>query len=346
MQRVESQAIWLALIFGGVGALAGLIVSAAQGYVRLAGSGSFGLVAAVLATVVAAVVSAVGYWRSRNRPGQEWRLGLGRWTTGVTVVSVVLVHSALAFLGTYALYVVLSLAFIGINVNGLFAVVMMGATLGLTAFLVFPSVAQMTTQRMSTLLMSYVVVGCLTSAVTTSDPLWWRVHFSQLGTYGDISSWMFNATLVAAGLLVTSFAVYLSNDMRALVTLGKLSDAASPHWAARLFVILGVMLAGVGLVPVDVSFLVHTICASGMAVVFLILLIGGRKRLAGMASGYFVASWSILAGVAVSIVLFLTRVFSVTAFEIVVFVLIFGWIAVFIRFLGLAAEKDQRDARD
>ncbi|MGC4176048.1 DUF998 domain-containing protein [Demequina sp.] len=338
--RVESQAIWLALVCGGVGALAGLVLTSVNGYVRLSGADSFGLAAAALATVVAALVSAVGYWRSRNRPGQEWRLTLGRWTTFVTLLSVVLVHSALAFLGTYALYVVLSLAFIGLNVSGLFAAVMMGATLGLVAFLVFPSVAQVTTQRLSTLLMSYVVVGCLTAAVTTSDPLWWRVHFSQLGTFGDISSWMFNATLVAAGLLVTTFAVYLAHDIRELVAAGKLANASAPQWAARLFVILGVMLAGVGLVPVDVSFLVHTICASGMAVVFLILLIGGRSRLAGMESGYFVAAWAILAGIAVSIALFLARVFSVTAFEIIVFVLIFGWIAVFIRFLGLAARND------
>ena len=58
---------------------------------------------------------------------------------------------------------------LGLNVHGLFALILMGATLGLTAYLVFPSVARMTTQRMSTLLMAYVVVGCLTSAVTTSD---------------------------------------------------------------------------------------------------------------------------------------------------------------------------------
>jgi hypothetical protein len=32
--------------------------------------------------------------------------------------------------------------------------------------------------------------------------------------------------------------------------------------------------------------------------------------------------------------------FSLTAFEIIVFALIFGWIAVFIRFLGVAGQRD------
>lgn len=338
--RVESQAIWLALVFGGIGAVAGLIVAGAQPYVRLAGSGSFGLVAAILATVVAGGVSWFGYQRSRTRAGQEWRLSLGSWTTIVTTASVVLVHAALAFLGTYALYVVLALAFMGLNVSGLFGAVMMGVTLGLVAYLVFPSVAQMTTQRMSTLLMAYIVVGCLTAAVTTSDPLWWREHFSQLGTYGDISSWMFNATLVAGGLLVTTFAVYISHDMRALVAAGRLKDESSPGMVSRMFVIMGVMLAGVGLVPVDISFWIHTISAAGMAIVFLVLIIRGRRKLRGMPSSYFVASWSIAIAIFATIAAYLTKVLGLTALEIIVFSLIFGWIMVFIRFLGLAAEED------
>lgn len=339
LERIESQAIWLALVLGGVGAITGLVVAAAQPYVRLAGSGSFGLVAAILATLVAGGVSWFGYQRSRNRLGQEWRLELGQWTTFVTILSVVVVHSALAFLGTYALYVVLSLAFLGLNVNGLFAAIMMGVTLGLVAYLVFPSVAQMTTQRMSTLLMAYIVVGCLTAAVTTSDPLWWREHFSQLGTYGDISSWMFNATLVAGGLLVTTFAVYISHDMRALVATGRLEDESSPRMVSTMFVVMGVMLAGVGLVPVDISFWIHTISAAGMAIVFLVLIIRGRRKLRGMPSGYFVASWSIAIAIFATIALYLTKVIGLTALEIIVFSLIFGWIMVFIRFLGLAAEK-------
>lgn len=338
--RIESQAIYLALVFGGLGAIAGLVVAAARPYVPLAGSRSFGLAAAFLAAGAAALISGVGYWRSRGRTSQEWRLGLGTWTTIVTMVAVVLVHLGLAFLGTYALYGLLSLAFIGLNVNGLFAAIMMGATLGLTAYFVFPSVANMTTRRLSTLLMAYVVVGSLTSAITTSDPLWWREHFSQLGTYGDISSWMFNATLVAGGLLVMTFAVYLAHDLRALVAAGRLSDESSPRAVGIRFIILGAMLAGVGLVPVDVSFWVHTVCASGMAIVFLTLLIGGRRYLAGLPRGYFVASLAILVAVIASVVLFFTKTIGVTALEILVFVLIFGWITVFIRFLGLAAEGE------
>lgn len=337
---IASTAIYVALACGAVGALVGLVFTRINPGPSLAGAGSFGFIAACGASAVAALVAAIGYWRSRNRPGQEWRQSLATWTTVVNTIAVVLVHTALAFLATYVTYLVLSLGLVGMPVMSFFGTVMMAVTLGLTAYLVFPSVAHMTTQRMMSLLMAFVVLGTLTSAVTTPDKEWWAVHFSQLGTYDDISSWIFNGTLVVGGLLVTTFAVYISHDMNALVDSGVLSDSSSPRTVSGLFVVMGVMLAGVGLVPVDVSFLIHTLSASGLAVVFMVLLIGGRKYLSGMPPTYFVVSWSFLAAILATIVLYVTQYFSLTALEITVFALIFGWIAVFISFLGVAGERD------
>jgi len=57
---------------------------------------------------------------------------------------------------------------------------------------------------------------------------------------------------------------------------------------------------------------------------------------------YFVSAWSFLGALVASIVLFVPAVgfFSLTAFEIIVFALIFGWIAVFIRFLGVSGQRE------
>ncbi len=328
------------MISGGIGAIVGLIFTRLNPNPTLSGPNSYGLFAACAAAVVAALVAAIGYWRSRNRVGQEWRQELARWTFAVNTISVVIVHTALAFLGAYVLFFVLSVALGGFSVLTFFGTLMMALTLGITTYLVFPSVARMNTQRTSSLLMAFVVLGTLTSAVTTSDPLWWKEHFSQLGTYNDVSSWIFNGTLIAGGLLVTTFAVYISHDMHALVSEGRLSDSSSPRTVSGLFVIMGLMLVGVGLFPVDVSFWIHTLSASGMAVVYLMLLIGGRRYLSGMPRTYFVASWLFLAAILGALVLYLVKYFSLTAFEVVVFALIFGWIAVFIRFLGAAGQRD------
>ncbi|MGO8063851.1 hypothetical protein ACC716_37540, partial [Rhizobium johnstonii] len=68
----------------------------------------------------------------------------------MNTISVVIVHTAIAFLATYSVFLVLSLGFIGLPVVTFWAVVFIALTLGMTAYLVFPSVAEITTRRMST----------------------------------------------------------------------------------------------------------------------------------------------------------------------------------------------------
>jgi len=339
--RAETEAIYAAVAGGSLGAVYGLIVGLFAIDIPLADeNGSFGLLAAIGAAASAAGASITGYWRSRNKPGQEWRRSLPSWKFTVNTISVVIVHTVLAFLATYAGFRVLGMGFIGLPVIMFWAIVLMAVTLGLASYLVYLSVSRMTTQRMSSLLMAFIVIGTLTAMVTTPDPEWWKVHFSHLGTFNDLSSFVFNGTLIAGGLLVTTFAVYIANDLDALIAGSTLTNARSPRIVSTLFVIMGVMLACVGVFPVDVNLWLHNLSASGMALMFLVLLIAGPKLLGGMPRTYFLSAWGFLAATIASVVLFAVGYFSLTAFEIIVFALIFGWIAVFIRFLGVAGQRD------
>lgn len=337
--RVESAAVYVAAAAGIIGAVYGLIVALVLPDAPLRGDWSFGVLAALAGSATAALVSGFGYWRSRNHPGQEWRQGLASWKFTVNTTSVVIVHAALAAIAIYVVFLVLSLGFIGLSVVTFWAVVLMALTLGLTAYVVFLSVARMTTQRMSSLLMAFVAIGTLTSMVTTPDAGWWKVHFSQLGTFDDLSSVVFNGTLIAGGLLVTTFAVYIANDLEALVAQQGLSSTRAPFIVSVCFVVMGIMLACVGIFPVDTHLLLHNLSASGMAVMYLALLIGGATWLKGMPRAYFLSAWAFLAALVISLVLFAITYFSLTAFEIIVFALIFGWIAVFIRFLAVTEQK-------
>jgi hypothetical membrane protein len=339
--RAESEAVYAAFAAGVLGAVYGLVVALVAPDRPLADeTGGFGLLAAIGAALVAAAAAGTGYWRARNRPGQEWRRSLSSWKFTVNTISVVIVHAALAFLATYAGFRLLSMGFIGLPVIMFWAIVLMTVTLGLSAYIVYLSVSRMNTQRMSSLLMAFIVIGTLTAMITTPDPEWWTVHFSQLGTFDDLSSFVFNGTLIAGGLLVTTFAVYIANDMERLLRAGVLQNPRSPRTVSILFVIMGVMLAGVGIFPVDFSLLLHNLSATGMAIMFLGLLIAGPKLLRGMPRTYFLSSWAFLAATIASVVLFVVGYFSLTAFEIIVFALIFGWIAVFIRFLGVTGQHE------
>jgi hypothetical protein len=337
--RVVNEGLTAGLSAGVVGAIAGIVVTNIRPGLPLSGAGSFGEISAVLAGLVAAAATGTGYWRSRHSAGQEWRLTLAPWKFGVNAISVVIVHTILATLATIAGYYVLSAGFIGLTMDPFWAAVLLAINLGLVAHLTYVSASRMTTQRMSSLLMAFIIIGTLTSMVTTPDEEWWKLHFSQLGSFEDsISSWIFNGTLIAGGLLVTTFGVYVGNDMRALVDRGILKRDSSPRVVSTVFVAMGILLAGVGLVPVDVNLIVHNLSATGMAVVFLGLLIAAPRVLAGMPRTFFIVTWAFLAALVLSVVLFVVQYFSLTAFEIIVFSLVFAWIAVFIRFLGVAAQ--------
>ncbi|GAA3036271.1 DUF998 domain-containing protein [Microbacterium dextranolyticum] len=346
--RAEAEALIAAAVGGIVGGAMGLLLSMFGLASSLWGEWSFAVWAGLAASVSAGVSSAVGYWRARSLGGRSWRRDVANWRYVVSTVSVVIAHGALAAITTAALFAVLARAFIGVSLNGFWSTVLLGVTAGLAGWLSYLSASRMTTQRLTTLLVSFITIGTLAAMVTTSDPLWWEYHFSQLGTFGDVSSLLFNGTLIAGGLLVTTFTLYVGNDLRAL---GESERGIRTVMTA--LGIMGIMLACVGIFPVNVNMLLHNLSASGMALMFLLLLVGGPWIVRRMPRAYFLASWAFLAALVVSIVLFAVGYFGLTAFEIVVFALIFGWLSVFIRFMGVADQPEPpipgmpaRSARD
>ncbi|EIC06611.1 hypothetical protein HMPREF1529_00752 [Microbacterium sp. oral taxon 186 str. F0373] len=335
--RVEAEALLAAAIAAVSGGVVGLIIGLLGVGVRLWGDASLASWAAAGAGLAAAVSSALGYWRARTTDGQEWRRRIASWRYVVSTASVVIAHGALAMIGTVALFAVLSRAFINVELTAFWTTVLAATATGLSGWLSYLSASRMTTQRLTTLLVTFIGIGTLAAMITTSDPMWWTYHFSQLGTFGDMSSFLFNGTLIAGGLLVTTFTLYVSHDLAALG-----EGPRGIRVVGTALAIMGVMLACVGIFPVNVNMLLHNLSASGMALMFLLLLVGGPWIVRRMPRAYFLASWAFLAGLLVSIALFATGYFGLTAFEIIVFALIFGWLAVFIRFMVVADQPEPR----
>lgn len=333
--RAESEALLAAFIAGAGGAVVGLVLALVARTVALWAPWGLGPWAALCGGTAAAISSALGFWRSRTTDGEEWRRDIADWRYVVSTTSVMIAHVALTAIGVLALFALLARAFIGVSVNGFWTVTLLALFSGLSGYLSYLSSSRMTTQRLTSLLVSFIGIGTLAAMVTTSDPAWWELHFSQLGTFGDLSSLLFNGTLIAGGLLVTTFTLYVGRDLRRV---GGSDARPAIRVVTGALVVMGIMLACVGIFPVDVNLLLHNLSASGMALMYLLLLAGGPRLLRGMPRTYFSASWGFLAALVASIVLFAVGYFGLTAFEIIVFALIFGWLAVFIRFLAVAAD--------
>jgi hypothetical protein len=104
---------------------------------------------------------------------------------------------------------------------------------------------------------------------------------------------------------------------------------------STLFVIMGVTLAGIGLVPLNVSIVAHNVFSGGTTLVFGVLLIAAPVLMRGLPWQFFLVTFVfLLALVGAALLHFGINYFNLTAFELVAFVILFGWIAVFVRFLA------------
>lgn len=335
--RVETEAIIAglasALLFGLVAA----IVFAGQ-VTPLWGGLSVGIIAAGGVLVAGVGAAYTGYWRSRHRPGQEWRLRIASWKFLLDATTVALVHAIIAAILTMAIFVLLQRSFEGLVLDVYSGAIAVAVCAGCGAYLIYQSVSEITTRKMSSMLVAFMAISVLTSIATAQDPAWWEYHFSQLGTAGDFSSSLFNLTLIVAGFFVTTFALYLDRDLTTLVERGVLVHPKAPRTIAVTFVVMGIMLAGVGVFPLHVSMPLHNLCASGMAVAFSVMVLGAPRILAGLPRRFFVFCIGTFAVLIGSFLLFEpVAYYNLTAFELIAFSIIFGWISVFIRFVNALA---------
>jgi len=331
---VESEALLAGAFAAGVTGLIALFLFSG-GVWPLWGGVSVGIVAAIAVLVVGIGAGATGYWRSRNLPGQEWRHRLKPWKFSVDVGTVSAVHAIIGFILTLVVFVVLQRSFEGLVVDSWTSTGAVAVASGLAAYWIYLSVSSITTPKLAMLLIVFMASATLASMATAQDPQWWEYHFSQLGTAEDFSSSLFNLALIVGGAFVTTFALYVDRDLTTLVRQGVLERASAPRVVSVVFIVMGVLLAGVGLVPVNVSTPIHNFCAVGMSISFLSLLIGSPWILRGMPKRFFVFCTGGIVLLLASAVLFEPiGYYNLTAFELAAFSIIFGWISVFIRFVS------------
>lgn len=169
-----------------------------------------------------------------------------------------------------------------------------------------------------------LAAGSIASMSLTGTGSWWALNFSTLGTTDDAAAFSFNAGAVLSGLAMVLLARTLTNGL------------AAPRFGASdagirvlrvCIVMLGLCLAGVGLVPIDTATDVHNAFALGAAVCFALPALCLRLLVRGAPRRLVVLSIAFVAVEVVAMVLYDgLHLFSLTVFEIVAFSLIFIWL--------------------
>ncbi|GAA1702001.1 hypothetical protein GCM10009808_19950 [Microbacterium sediminicola] len=286
----------------------------------ISGEGSVGQFAAITSAVTAAIVFVAGRIILGVREGSR-RL---RVVDVIDIAALAFAHAVIALLSWTLIAVIMQDAFLDAQVYTIFVIVLPAAAAAVTAYLVFASATNLDLLLLAVILAGFLIEGVVASMLTASDPHWWKDNLSALGMTNDLSAMTFNLTLIVAGVIVTTLSRYTT------------AQIPSPHVRGlrlvRLCLILvGLFLACVGIFPVDQFFWVHTGFASGMAVVFGVLVMRLAHWIPGMPRPFIALGWLFIAVIVVLAIFFAVGYYTLTAVELVAGVLVFSWIILFIR---------------
>lgn len=353
--RSESWALWLGLGCTLVGILAGLI-----GFTNyrpdLAGYRSVGVFASSAAALAATAGSVLGYLRFLCR-SQTWLLDFPRYRQVVNAAALVIIHAAISAMGTLITFRIFQGAFLGLTVDRYAGSLMVGIIAGIAAYVALLSSARMTGQSLSQLLAIFLVTGVFISMLSAENPYWWRSMFSALGTRssGTTSFWTFNLTLVISGLVLSTLTAFI---VRNVSLLAKVHDAHAaalgkprprfirprPAVVRACLLGLGLCVIGIGLVPVSLAAPVHSAIVRIAAGFIVVLMLGAAFWLPGFPWVFHLLSFACFLGLVGAALLWQPLAYyNLTAFELAVVGIVFGWLVVFIR-TATAALADKEKA--
>lgn len=210
----------------------------------------------------------------------------------------------------------------------------MGVAFALTAYVAFHGAVRLTPMSLSLDLAVFLVVGAFAAMLTSSDPQWWQNNLSALGQTTNSAAPAFNVTLILSGTIVTTIARYATSGLPSATP----GERRSRMLTRGGLIVVGVFLALVGVFPVDQFFVVHNTVATGMAVVYAVLVCALPRLLPGLPAVFYALGYVYVGVVALLGVFFATGYYNLTAVELIAGVLIFSWIIVFLRTVSVAVN--------
>jgi hypothetical membrane protein len=367
-QRAESGAIFAAIAAFAVTAVVIGIWMWGQ-RLPLSGEGidSFGTRAAWVAGVCAGAAFAVAFVIATRRGMGAWRLRMPLAKRILDAVVLTVAIAVVSGLGVEAVSSVFQRGFMGMTVDAFGGAALAGAAAAYLAYTATLFGTRVVTTSVAQLAVLVLFIGTVASMLTAPDEHWWEFHFSALGNQaGSGSAVAFNGALILTGLIITVFANYASRDARQGMLLNGVVESgipesdvsestagdgprSAPFWTLERrastmawgFAVIGLCMMVVGLVHDAVNTPVHIGAASGMVVAFALLAVFALTKLPGFPSSFKVFTLVVMAGIVVSIVLWIPLgYYALTGVEFISAGLLFSWFIVFARTVSNYAQRD------
>lgn len=264
-------------------------------------------------------------------------------------------YSAKTFWRTFPVIVIsfvliLSLALMGIawGLSRLFTGITFGHVVAMMLFFVFITAINYVMVRiglavnygMLTTIMILVITSGAVMSMASNGRNWWQHNLSFLGTKYANNSWQFNLTLVFSSLLMVALVDYIFVSLRTVV-----KNTWRTITLRIILTVTALDVGAVGLFPNNANFhVLHDKVAGYLVYLIIILIVGIRWLLPEVGKRFLALSYGMCVGLVVVDLMFKPlHIISLTAFELIAFILAFGWILIlFDTMIGIVEDEDDK----
>lgn len=264
-------------------------------------------------------------------------------------------YSAKTFWRTFPVIVIsfvliLSLALMGIawGLSRLFTGITFGHVVAMMLFFVFVTAINYIMVRiglavnygMLTTIMILVITSGAVMSMASNGRNWWQHNLSFLGTKHANNSWQFNLTLVFSSLLMVALVDYIFVSLRAVV-----KNTWRTITLRIILTVTALDVGAVGLFPNNANFhVLHDKVAGYLVYLIIILIVGIRWLLPEVGKRFLALSYGMCVGLVIIDLMFKPlHIISLTVFELIAFILAFGWILIlFDTMIGIVEDEDDK----
>lgn len=228
------------------------------------------------------------------------------------------------------LFKVIGLVFIGATFDQFTSAMIFFLFAGVINYFMIYSALSITPAKLTSLLIFVIIGGVLLAMITNRDHQWWQFNFSFLGTIEAKNRWQFNVTLMFSSLLMVALIDGL------FVELQKAIPNSRRLTTLRILLTLTALdLGAVGLFPYTETGRfqgVHNHVAEYLVYLIVILIVGIKWLLPRVTKEFLTISYLIAAALVAVVILFQgVHYLSLTAFELLSFMLAFSWIVLLLQ---------------
>lgn len=336
----ESIAQIVAMGGGAIALVVGPFVFRSTG-TPLSGLTSIATVTSVLVAVLGAASFSTAYVRVARRTAR-WQRRPVVWRVR-DAAALTIAAASIAAMAALAAFTVFQRMFLGLLLGRIAATLMASVTVAAACYFLTILAQEMSSSGVAVLLSAFLGAGVVAATLSADNPGWWQSNFSALGVSTETSASAFNFTVITAGVVLTTLADYLADDL-----------ARWPGVTRRiirairvLLVVIGLAMIGLGSIPVDASRVIHDINAVSVIVGFGGLILVAPLLLRGLPRTFLLSTAALGALILGIVALWRPfHVYNFTAVELLSVLVIFAWLGLFTRTVGggppsLSEEDDE-----